>query len=85
LDVFSVVGERRGDPVLDAERRTRRLLGAVSKHGAKLICIGSFVTMARPQTDSLRLRADLIKLAHPYFQVKSLIAARMTDFGGREV
>jgi len=79
LDVFSIAHMQRDDFLFDAERRTRKLLKAVANHDATLIYIGSFVTMARPQTDGHRMQEWMIKLAHPYFQVKDLIEAQILD------
>ena len=79
LDVFSVAHTPQGDPLLHAESRTRALLKVVSQHDASLIYIGSFVTMARPHTDGHRMWAQMIKLMHPYFQVKDLIESQILD------
>jgi dihydroflavonol-4-reductase len=79
LEVYSVAHTHRDDPLLSAERRTRELLKAVSNHDASLIYIGSFVTMARPQTDGHRMWERMFKLAHPYFQVKELIESQILD------
>lgn len=58
-----------GDPLGKAEARTRELLGAVRKHGARLAYVGSFVTDPRcgrkPGSDLAR--------RHPYFRVKERI------------
>lgn len=55
-----------GSPLGKAEERTRRLLDAVARHGARLAYVGSFVTDPRcgrkPGSDLAR--------RHPYFLVK---------------
>ena len=79
LDVFSPVGEAGKDPIAYAERRTRRLLDAVSRHKARLVYVGSFVTLVRPATNAQRLRHQVMRLVHPYFQVKELIESQILD------
>lgn len=70
---LGIVDAQRSNPVMQAERRTRLLLNAVSGSGARLIYIGSFVTLARPRNEAQRLEAQMMRLAHPYFEVKELI------------
>ncbi len=77
LSVFSPVSEAGKDPVAHAERRTRLLLDAVCKHNARLVYVGSFVTLARPGTSAQRLEHQMMRLAHPYFEVKELIEAQI--------
>src|SRR5262249_51414098 len=79
LDIFSIAGTPGGDPLFDAERRTRRLLAAVSKSEAQLLYVSSFVTLARPRGDAHRFRSDMIRLAHPYFQVKDFVESQIRD------
>lgn len=79
LDVFSTAQTLRSNPVLHAERRTRELLKVVSDHDATLIYVGSFVTMARPHTTSHRMWSQMIKMLHPYFEVKELIESQILD------
>ncbi len=68
-----------------AETRTRRLLDAVSKHNALLAYVGSFVTLVSPQTQAQRIRARMIRLVLPYFEVKELIEAQILDAGRRGI
>ena len=67
----------QSDPyfVLDAVQRTRNLLEAVFKHGARLASIGSYVTVASPQKGLDALRYEVMRFAHPYFAVKEAIEA----------
>ena len=83
LDVFSPVSQYGKDPIADAERRTRFLLDAVSRHKARLVYVGSFVTLVRPRTSAQRFQREMMRLAHPYFQVKELIEAQMLEASRR--
>jgi dihydroflavonol-4-reductase len=85
LSVFSPVSEAGLDPIAHAEKRTRRLLDAVSRHKAELVYVGSFVTHVRPGTSAQRLQHQMIRLAHPYFEVKELIESQVLDAGRRGV
>jgi len=77
LRVFPVASSERSDPIAQAERRTRHLLDALTKHGAQLAYVSSFVTVATPQTAAQQLRAETMRLAHPYFDVKHFIESQM--------
>jgi dihydroflavonol-4-reductase len=79
LDAFSVPGGAHGDPFLEAERRTRWLLEGIARHNALLVYVGSFVTLARSHSAAYSLRDAMIRLAHPYFQVKALIESQICD------
>ena len=83
LHAFSPVSEFGNDPIAHAERRTRLLLDAVRRHKARLVYVGSFVTMVRPRTDAQRFKHELMRLAHPYFEVKELIESQMLDASRR--
>jgi dihydroflavonol-4-reductase len=83
LNVFSPVSEAGNDPVAHAERRTRRLLDAIFRHKARLAYVGSFVTLVRPRTNAQRFQLHLMRLAHPYFEVKELIESQMIEAGRR--
>jgi dihydroflavonol-4-reductase len=71
--------EPERDPFMVAESRTRRLLDAVLKHDAILAYVGSFVTMVQPRTEAQRVRAQIIRLTLPYFEVKELIESQILD------
>jgi dihydroflavonol-4-reductase len=73
LDIFSIANLGGPEPLADADMRTRRLLDSVGAHDAKLAYIGSFVTLARPHTAGQQLQSELVRLVHPYFEVKELI------------
>src|SRR5260370_10617230 len=64
--------EPERDPFMVAESRTRRLMDAVLKHNAILAYVGSFVTMVQPRTEAQRVRAQIIRLPLPYFQLNTL-------------
>jgi dihydroflavonol-4-reductase len=83
LSVFSPVSEYGKDPIAGAERRTRLLLDAVSRHKARLVYVGSFVTLVSPRTSAQRFQHRLMRLAHPYFQVKELIESQMLEASRR--
>jgi dihydroflavonol-4-reductase len=83
LNASSPVSEAGKDPIAHAERRTRLLLDAISRHKARLIYVGSFVTLVRPRTDAQRLTHQVMRLAHPYFEVKELIESQMLDASRR--
>jgi dihydroflavonol-4-reductase len=71
--------EPEPSPFLVAERRTRRMLDAVSRHDALLVYVGSFVTMVSPQTQAQRVRSEMIRFTLPYFEVKELIESQVLD------
>jgi nucleoside-diphosphate-sugar epimerase len=83
LNASSPVSEAGKDPIAHAERRTRLLLDAVSRHQARLVYIGSFVTLVRPRTGAERFQHQMMRLAHPYFEVKELIESQMLDASRR--
>lgn len=83
LSVFSPVSEAGKDPIAHAERRTRLLLDAIWRHKARLVYVGSFVTLARPETSAQRFQHLSMRLAHPYFEVKELIESLMLDASRR--
>jgi len=83
LNVFSPVSEAANDPIAHAERRTRRLLDAVLRHKARLVYVGSFVTRVRPRTSAQRFQHQMMRLAHPYFEVKELIESQLLDASRR--
>ena len=85
LDVISPFNRNGADPLAHAERRTRRLLTAISRHRARLVYVGSFVTQVRPESSGQRFQHDLMRLAHPYFEVKRLIESQVLDAGRRGV
>jgi dihydroflavonol-4-reductase len=62
-------------PVDHAVRRTRALLDAVRRHGARLAYIGSFTTTPRRFGPLLGWQSRILRRLHPYFEVKK----RMED------
>ena len=79
LNVFSPVSEAGKDPIAHAERRTRLLLDAVSRHNARLVYVGSFVTGVRTRTSTQHFQHQAMRLAHPYFEVKELIESQILE------
>ena len=83
LNLFSPVSESGKDPIAHAERRTRLLLDAVCRHKSRLVYVGSFVTLVKPRTTAQRFEHEMMRLAHPYFEVKELIESQMLDASRR--
>jgi len=83
LNVFSAVSESGKDPIAHAERRTRLLLDAVWRYKARLVYVGSFVTLVKPHTSAQRIQHEMARLAHPYFEVKELIESQMLEASRR--
>ena len=71
------------DPFAAAEIRTSRVIDAVLRHDAVLAYVGSFVSLVTPRTPMQRLRAQMIRLTLPYFEVKELIESRLIDASRR--
>jgi dihydroflavonol-4-reductase len=71
--------EPEQDPFFAAEVRTRRLLDAVLRHNARLAYVGSFVTHVSPRTEAERVRAQMIRLTLPYFEIKEFIESQILD------
>ncbi|MBV8055871.1 MAG: NAD-dependent epimerase/dehydratase family protein, partial [Deltaproteobacteria bacterium] len=71
------------DPFAAAEVRTTRLIDAVLRHDAVLAYVGSFITQVTPRTEAQRIRARMIRLTLPYFEIKELIESRLLDAARR--
>ncbi len=83
LNVLSPVSEVGKDPIAHADRRTRSLLAAVCRHKARLAYVGSFVTLVHPQTSAQQFQYQMMRMAHPYFEVKELIEAQILEASRR--
>jgi dihydroflavonol-4-reductase len=83
LGVFTVGIGSGSDPIFGAERRTRALRAAVSRHNARLIFVSSCVTLARPRTAAQQMHDRRIRLAHPYFEVKQLTESQIVEAAQR--
>ncbi len=74
--------EAERDPFGYADRRTRALLEAVRRHGARLGYVSSFTTLPRAERGLSAMEARWRRRTHPYFEVKRrmedaiLVAAR---------
>ena len=79
LGVFSLAAKDGEPAIVRAERRTRRLLDAISKHGARLGYVSTYVTLARPRAQEHQLQMQMMRLTHSYFEVKELIESRILD------
>jgi dihydroflavonol-4-reductase len=85
IEVFSPWGTAGSDPIAHAERRTRHLLNAVSRHRARLIYVGSFVTQVQPERTTQRYEHQMLRWANPYFEVKRLIEMEILNASRRGV
>jgi len=83
VGVFSIGSRAGNNPIFGAERRTRVLLDAVSSHSARLIFVSSFVTLTSPRTPAQRVQDRMVRLAHPYFEVKELTESEIADAARR--
>ncbi len=79
VGVFSVGSGAASDPIFGAERRIRALRAAVSRHNARLIFVSSFVTLTRPRTAAQQVQDRMVRLAHPYFEVKELTESQIVE------
>lgn len=72
VNLFSPTSAIEHEPLGYARRRTRALLDAVARHGARLGYISSFVTLPRPEQGLARVATRLRHRTHPYCAVKQL-------------
>jgi dihydroflavonol-4-reductase len=79
VGVFSVGSGAASDPIFGAERRIRALRAAVFRHNARLIFVSSFVTLTRPRTAAQQVQDRMVRLAHPYFEVKELTESQIVE------
>jgi dihydroflavonol-4-reductase len=79
VGVFSIAGGVVGNPIFGADTRTRALLEAVSRHDARLIYVSSFATLTRPRTPAQQVQDRMVRLAHPYFEVKELSESQIVE------
>ena len=73
----------RQDPFAAGEVRTSRIINAVLRHDVVLVYVGSFISLVTPRTDAQRIRAKLVRLTLPYFELKELIESRLLDASKR--
>lgn len=85
IDVFSPSMNAGSDPIAYAERRTRHLLTAVSRHRARLVYVGSFVTHVRPERTAPRFQHQILRWTNPYFEVKRFIETEILNASRRGV
>ncbi len=81
----SLIAERkRGapNPVEYAARRTRLVIDAVRRAGARLAYVSSFVTIPDRRGGLEQWQGDLIRRMHPYFAVKQLIEDAVLEAAG---
>ena len=74
---------KKDDLMTRAFERTRRLLRAVRREGARLAYVSSFTTLRRWQGSVEEWPAELIGKLHPYFATKRLIEAQVLSAAGR--
>lgn len=63
------------DPLGQARRRTRRVIAAARRHGARLAVVGSFTSLPHPGLERGEVEPALLRRAHPYFAVKDAVEA----------
>jgi len=83
LHRFAPQSPAERDPLRHAEARTRAVLDAARKHGARLVYIGSFTTLPRPDTSLAALETRFRRQSHPYFAVKAHMEAMVLDASRR--
>ena len=74
---------KKDDLMTRAFERTRRLLRAVRREGARLAYVSSFTTLKRWQGSVEEWPVELIGKLHPYFATKRLIEAQVLSAAGR--
>lgn len=79
LTAFFPPAQAAGNPIFDAERRTRRLLGSLYRHNARLAYVSTCSTLARTRTSEQRFEVQMMRLTHLYFEVKELIESQILD------
>lgn len=79
LEAFPAPGRADDSPIFHAERRTRWLLESVYKHGARLSYVSTCYTLARPHTTQERLHSQIMRLTHPYLEVKTHIESEIVN------
>lgn len=67
------------DPFAHAERRTRRVLDAVTAAGARLAFVSSFTTLPRRRGAWEEMPSRAARRLHPYFAVKETMEARVLE------
>ncbi|MCU0734210.1 MAG: geranylgeranyl reductase family protein, partial [Methylotetracoccus sp.] len=77
IDLFPKEEGGRKSLLDRVEARTRTLLTAFSRHGARLVYVGSFVTTPRSGDRLEGARSRALRRIHPYFAVKQLIVRRI--------
>jgi dihydroflavonol-4-reductase len=83
MDILFPGLEPNQDPFATAEVRTARIINAVLRYDAVLAYVGSFISRVTPRTEAQRIRARMIRLTLPYFEVKELIESRLLDASRR--
>ena len=79
LSIYVPDGREEQDPVTYARHRTRAMLDAVARHGARLVFIGSFTTLPRHDTGLAAIEARMRRSVYPYFGVKQLMEDMVLD------
>lgn len=79
LNAFFPAAKAAANPIVDAERRTRRLLDSLYRHDARLAYISTCSTLARTRTSEQRFEMQMMRLTHLYFEVKELIESQILD------
>jgi dihydroflavonol-4-reductase len=79
LTAFFPPAKAAGNPIFEAEKRTRRLLDSLYRHNARLAYISTCSTLARSRTSERRFELQMMRLTHLYLEVKELIESQVLD------
>lgn len=74
---YPLAAFRQGDAVQGAVERTRAVVEAVGRHGARLALVSSFTTLPDGPKDLGGVGARLVRRLHPYFAVKEAVEAEV--------
>ena len=77
--LFPEANTSRGDPIAHAEKRTRMLLDAVLRRDLPLVYVSSFSTRVKPRSSFEQWHLEVMKIVHPYLNIKELIESLIRD------
>ncbi|MDC3958375.1 NAD-dependent epimerase/dehydratase family protein [Polyangium jinanense] len=76
---FAPQSSAERDPLRYAVTRTRAVLDAAFRSGARLVYIGSFTTLPRHEAGLATLETNFRRQSHPYFTVKAHMEGMVLD------
>jgi dihydroflavonol-4-reductase len=71
------------DPLGYARQRTRRVISAARRHGARLAVVGSFTSLPHPGERRGDVEPALLRRSHPYFAVKDAVESMVLSAARR--